>query len=94
MLIKDLVSENQNKRELIVSHEKEIKELKKTKFKLLGENAQIRKQIIDLLEALEGEKNQVIKTSNKDESKSDDALQEEVNQNHANPEEETILDTE
>merc|ERR1719318_670212 len=43
VLIKDLVFENQNKRELIVSHEKEIKGLKKTKFKLLGENTQIRK---------------------------------------------------
>ena len=123
VLIKDFVFENRNKRELIVSLEQEIKELKKTKFKLLGENAQIRKlakeisddsdnllkvindlkaekkvadeKIIDLLESLEGEKDQLDKTSkdvDEDDSKSDDALQEEVNQNHANPEEEATLD--
>jgi len=42
VLVKDLLFENRNKRELIISLDKEIKELKKTKFKLLGENAQIR----------------------------------------------------
>jgi len=127
VLVKDLVFENRNKRDLIVSLEKEIKELKKTKFKLLGENAQIRnlakkisddsdkllmvitelkaekkiadEKIINLLESIEGEKDQVKKTSIKEDvdedeySESDDALNEEVNQNQGNPEEEASLNT-
>ena len=56
-------------------------------------------KIINLLESLEGEKDQVKKTSIKDDvdedeySESDDALNEEVNQNQGNPEEEASLNT-
>ena len=49
VLVKDLLFENRNKRELILSLNKEIKELKKTKFKLLGENAQKRSVMIQTI---------------------------------------------